>query len=100
MLRARIVLAAAAGTGNTAIADRLDVHVGTVRKWRRRFCEKGVDGLAGRPLSERPRRFPAAVVAQVKALAWELPATSGVALARWSCAELARETADRWRRVR
>ena len=37
-LRARIVLAAAAGRANTAIAVQLDVHVDTVRKWRRRFA--------------------------------------------------------------
>ena len=34
-------------------------------------------------------------VAQVKALACELPAASGTPLAKWSCPELARETAAR-----
>ena len=33
-LRARIVLATAAGSTNTAIAAQLGVHVDTVRKWR------------------------------------------------------------------
>jgi hypothetical protein len=35
------------------------------------------------------------VVAEVKALACELPATTGVPLSKWSCAELAREVVDR-----
>lgn len=34
-------------------------------------------------------------MAEVKELACELPATSGVPLSRWSCAELAREVMDR-----
>jgi len=35
------------------------------------------------------------VVAEVKALACELPATTGVPLSKWSCTELAREIVDR-----
>lgn len=35
------------------------------------------------------------MVAEVKALACELPATSGVPLSRWSCSELARELVTR-----
>jgi len=35
------------------------------------------------------------VVAEVKALACELPATTGVPLSKWSCAELAREVVER-----
>jgi hypothetical protein len=77
------------------IAARLGVHVDTVRKWRRRFCEHGIDGLTDRARSGRPRRFSAPVVAGVKALACELPAQSGTALARWSCPELAREAVGR-----
>jgi len=38
-----------------------------------------------------PGSFPPSVNAEIKALACELPATSGVPLSRWSCAELARE---------
>jgi len=69
--------------------------VDTVRKWRRRFCEHGIDGLADRPRPGRPRRFAARVVAEVKALACELPTDSGVPLAKWSCPELAGEAARR-----
>jgi hypothetical protein len=75
---------------NSAIADRLGICEDTARKWRRRYCEQGLDGLADAPRPGRPRRFPARVVAEVKALACELPAASGRPLARWTCPELAR----------
>jgi hypothetical protein len=39
--------------------------------------------------------FPPAQVAEVKALACELPAEQGVAFSRWSSAELAREAVKR-----
>ena len=38
-----------------------------------------------------PGCFPPSVNVEIKALACELPATTGVPLSRWSCAELARE---------
>ncbi len=44
-LRAQIVLAAAAGKTNAAIAAEVGVHVDTVRKWRRRFAAAGLPGL-------------------------------------------------------
>ena len=93
VLRARIVLLAAAGAGTAAIAARLGICEDTARKWRRRYCEQGLDGLADAPRPGRPRAFPAAVVAEVKALACELPAASGKPLARWTCPELARQAA-------
>jgi hypothetical protein len=40
---------------------------------------------------EGPGSFPPSVNAEIKALACELPATTGVPLSRWSSAELARE---------
>ena len=95
VLRAQIVLAAADGASNAAIGRTLGVTDDTVRKWRRRFCEHGLDGLGDRHRTGRPRRFPATVVAEVKALACELPADSDVPLAKWSCPDLAVEAARR-----
>jgi transposase len=93
VMRARIVLLAAGGTANSAIARRLGICEDTARKWRRRYREQGLDGLADAPRPGRPRKFPARVVAEVKALACELPAASGTPLARWTCPELARHAA-------
>jgi transposase len=94
-LRAQIVLAAAAGQANAAIAVRLDVHVDTVRKWRRRFAATRLAGLKDAPRSGRPPVFTAADRAEAVALACALPAESGVPLSRWSCPDLARELAAR-----
>ena len=82
VLRARIVLAAADGASNAAIARTVGVCDDAVRKWRRRFCRHGIDGLRDRPRTGRPHRFPAAVVAEVKALACEMPANCDVPLAK------------------
>jgi transposase-like protein len=92
-LRAAIVLAAAAGQDNAAIARQLGVCTDTVRKWRRRFAEGRLAGLADAPRSGRPPVFTAADRAEVIALACALPAESGVPLSRWSGPDLARELA-------
>ena len=55
--RAKIVLAAADGMNNADIAWDLGVALNTVIKWRKRFFEEGMDGLADRKRSGRPRRF-------------------------------------------
>jgi FixJ family two-component response regulator len=55
--RARIVLAAAAGRNNADIAEDLAIALNTVIKWRKRFFEEGMAGLADRKRSGRPRRF-------------------------------------------
>jgi transposase len=94
-LRAQIVLAAAAGEANAAIAAQLGVHVDTVRKWRRRFAAARLAGLKDAPRSGRPPAFTAADRAEAVALACALPAETGVPLSRWSCPELARELAAR-----
>ncbi len=82
VLRARIVLLAAGGAGNSETARLLGVCDDTARKWRRRYLEKGPAGLAGAPRPGRPRKFPARAVAEVKALACEPPDARGKPLAR------------------
>jgi transposase len=85
--RAKIVLLAAAGLANAAIARKLEIAPNTVGKWRKRFSGEGVDGLADRKrLADRA--FPPVVVAYAKAVACELPRTRGVPLSRWSLGEL------------
>jgi transposase len=54
-LRCRIVLAAAEGEANGEIASRLGCHATTVGKWRRRFAERGLDGLQDEPRPGKPR---------------------------------------------
>jgi transposase len=85
VVRAKVVLLAAEG---------LDVHVGVVSRWRKRFAQEGMSGLADRPRGGRPRVFPAAVVAEVKAMACEPPQDRDVPQSRWSAADLAAQAAE------
>ncbi|MFJ1551156.1 IS630 family transposase [Streptomyces sp. NPDC088246] len=93
--RATIVLLAARGRSNTRIAAQTRMHVDTVRTWRLRFAAGGLPALADRKRSGRPPSFTPLQVAEVKALACQLPAETGTPLSRWSCPELAREVVAR-----
>ena len=58
VVRAKIVLLAAAGLDNDEIAARLDTRREIVSKWRKRFFEQGLPGLDERPRGGRPPAFP------------------------------------------
>ena len=92
-LRAQIVLAAAMGRSNARIARDLRISQDTVRKWRGRFADRGLEGLSDLPRPGRPRQISAEVRAAVVALACQLPAATGVPLAHWTGPELAAELA-------
>lgn len=94
VLRATIILLAAQGWSNAAIARRVGVCVDTARTWRNRYGAHGEDGLRDRARPGRPRRFTDVQQAQVKALACELPADRGIPLSRFSHADLAAEAVD------
>ena len=53
--RSRIVLECANGADNVTVAEKLDVNQATVGKWRRRFLECRLDGLADEPRPGAPR---------------------------------------------
>ncbi|MCX5612546.1 helix-turn-helix domain-containing protein [Streptomyces sp. NBC_00047] len=80
--RATIVLLAARGRPNARIAVQTRLHVDTVRTWRGRFAAGGMPALADRKRSGRPVSFTALQVAEVKALACQLPAGTGAPLSR------------------
>jgi transposase len=90
-VRALIVLAAAAGHGNAAIAGGLGVTADTVRKWRGRFADRGLRGLTDLPRPGRPRQISAATRAAVVALACQLPAATGVPIGHWTGPDLLAE---------
>jgi transposase len=91
-LRARIVLAAARGDPNAKIASELGVSRETVRKWRGRYTVGRLAALKDRPRPGRPKKFTAAQIAEVKAIACSEPEGQGVPLARWSIREVARQS--------
>jgi transposase len=69
--RSRIVLSCAEGISNLEVADRLGVSRLTVGRWRRRFLERGVDGLLDEPRPGAPRKITDAHVEKVITLTLE-----------------------------
>jgi transposase len=63
--RSRIVLYAAKGWTNSAVAEQLHVTRVTVGKWRRRFLEHRLDGLVDEPRPGAPRKIGDADVERV-----------------------------------
>ena len=64
-MRARIVLTAATGVNASETARQLKLHLQTVSKWRRRYAERGVDGLLDEPRPGQPRKITDADVERV-----------------------------------
>jgi transposase len=63
--RARIILACAEGLDNGQVATRLRVNRATVGKWRSRFLDDRLEGLADEPRPGAPRTITDAQVEQV-----------------------------------
>ena len=87
-MRSRIVLAAADGLGNTAIADKLDIHVSSARKWRSRFVADRLEGLLDEPRPGRPRTVSDD---QVEAVITRTLETTPTTATHWSTRSLAAE---------
>src|SRR3954467_5951973 len=64
-IRARIILACAEGLENKAVAASLRVNVVTVGKWRKRFLDDRLEGLADEPRPGAPRTITDAKVEEV-----------------------------------
>lgn len=58
VLRAKMILLAAEGCPNDAIATALSVGRDVVSLWRKRFFTERLPGLEERPRPGRPRAFP------------------------------------------
>jgi putative transposase len=114
VLRATIVLKAAAGARNAAMAEELGTSSETVRLWRGRWKQavaqlggierEGVaqelrtaiqEVLADEPRAGRPATYTAEQICQLLAVACESPAQSGRPVSHWSPRELADEVNKR-----
>lgn len=82
-LRSRIVLAAAAGQSDSAIARQLEINRKTVMVWRSRFAEQGMESLwevapgRGRKPTYGPEKIKAIVDATLQ--------TKPKGMTQWSC---------------
>jgi len=86
-LRARIVLACAAGEGTSQVARRLGTSRPTVIAWRERYRAGGLAALADAPRSGRPK-----TVDEAEILARTLePPPAGLGVTHWSSRLLAAE---------
>src|SRR5579884_492357 len=83
--RAEIVLAVAGGAGVSGTARTLGVSRPTVIKWRDRYTTAGIEGLADRPRSGRPKTIDDA---QIIAATLDPPPES-LAVTHWSTRLLA-----------
>jgi transposase len=95
VVRAKAILLAAEGLSNTEIAERLGQSRQAVSMWRNASARKGCRVLRRDRGRVARGVFPPAQVAEVKAMACELPVKTGVPLSRWSAAELAIEAVRR-----
>ena len=86
--RARIVLLAAEGLTNNAVAERVGVNQATVVKWRKRFLGRRLDGLVDEPRPGAPRRISDADVEAVIVATLEDKPTDAT---HWSTRDLAKK---------
>ena len=85
-MRASIVLLAASGMTNLAIAKRLGTTRVTVSTWRMRFATKRMDGLSDEPRPGAPRKIGDDKITEVVTATLEtMPATA----THWSTRSMA-----------
>ncbi|MGH2923477.1 MAG: IS630 family transposase [Solirubrobacterales bacterium] len=91
--RARIVLAAAEGRSAQKIAAEVGCALNTAKKWRGRFCERGLEGLEDLPRPGKPLVHDHAARARLiaKACTRPKPTPEGQRRERWTYEELASE---------
>jgi transposase len=88
-LRCRIVLGAAEGEADSAIARRLSVNRNTVILWRKRFVELGLDGLWD--VAPGRGRKPLYAMDKIAAVVEATLQTKPVGMTHWSCRTLAEQ---------
>src|SRR3974390_203245 len=86
-MRAEIVLLAADGRTNLAIAEQLGVSRLTVATWRKRFAAERLDGLADEPRPGAPRKIGDDKIAEVVTTKLE---TVPAAATHWSTRSMAK----------
>ncbi len=88
-MRSKIVLAAAEGLTNNAVAERVGCEPHTVSKWRRRYVEDRLDGLGDEKRPGRPRSITVDQVEDVIVATLESTPANAT---HWSRAKMAQRT--------
>jgi putative transposase len=88
VLRARIILLCDEGLNNTQIASQLNIAIHTAGRWRRRFAQKRIDGLADAPRSGTPRTINDQQVHDIVSKTLE---TTPANTTHWSTRKMAQE---------
>jgi len=103
-LRARIVLAAAAGLKNQAIVEKYQITADTARLWRNRWVALQDISLADLSIEDRlqdaprpgaPAKITADQRCRIEALACEKPENAERPITQWSAREIADELKKR-----
>ena len=103
-LRARIILAAAQGQTNSAIAANLKISINTAQRWRNRWVKAQAISYDDLSIEERlqdgprpgaPARITADQRCKIEALACEKPENSERPISQWTGREIADEVMKR-----
>ena len=86
--RCRIILAAATGAQNQAVAQELEINPKTVALWRTRFCREGTDCLW--EVAEGRGRKPTLTPQDVERIVEATLQTKPAGATHWSCRTLAK----------
>ena len=88
-LRGRIVLAAAQGQSDSAVARDLEINRKTVGLWRARFAQEGIDSLW--EVAPGRGRKPTLGAQKIKAIVDATLQTKPKGMTQWSCRLMARQ---------
>lgn len=94
--RAKIVLLSHQGLRIRQICEALSVDDQVVRRWIKRFIDKGFDGLKDQPRRGRLPVIDQSVWQKVATIVVQLPERFGLPLARWSVREISRFLRERY----
>ncbi len=86
VFRARLILALAEGESYRRIMTTLQTTAPTISRWKQRFEQDGIDGLAPRHKGSQPRVADAAVQARIARKTQQKPADGST---HWSCRKMA-----------
>jgi transposase len=88
VFKARLILALANGESYTTIQTKLQTTAPTISRWKQRFEEEGLAGLAGRHKGSKVRAATPTVQAKVLKKIRQAPPDGST---HWSCRKMARE---------